>query len=104
MNILKSKKLTNLGFDRELPPTNNLLKRILRISLPAAAEIFLIGLITMIDTMMVGSLGKEAIASVSITNQPVFITLTFCMGINAGVIAIISRRRGENDPEGANRV
>ena len=104
MNILKSKKLTNLGFDRELPPTNNLLKRILRISLPAAAEIFLIGLITMIDTMMVGSLGKEAIASVSITNQPVFITLTFCMGINAGVIAIISRRRSENDPEGANRV
>lgn len=104
MNLLTSRKLKDLGFDRPLPKTSHLLRRTLQISLPAAAEIFLIGLITMVDTMMVGGLGKEAIASVSITHQPVFITLTACIGINAGVIAIIARRRGENDQEGANRV
>lgn len=104
MNLLRSRKLKELGYERPLPKTGDLIKRILKISVPAAAEIFLIGLITMVDTMMVGGLGKEAIASVSITQQPVFITLTLCMGINAGVIAIVARRRGENDQEGANRV
>ena len=52
---------------------------------------------------MVGSLGKEAISSVSITQQPVYITLTFCFGLTAGIIAIVSRRFGQNDREGANK-
>src|SRR5690606_7844074 len=76
---------------------------ILKISLPAAAETFLVGLVGLMDTIMVGSLGKEAISSVSITQQPVYITLTFCFGLTAGIIAIVSRRFGQNDREGANK-
>lgn len=103
INILRSKKFKTLGIENEIPPTKKLLNDILKISLPAAAETFLVGLVGLIDTIMVGALGTEAIASVSITQQPVFITLTFCAGLTAGVIAIVSRRYGQKDREGANR-
>lgn len=103
INILRSKRFKDLGIENEIPPTKKLLKDILQISLPAAAETFLVGLVGLVDTIMVGALGTEAIASVSITQQPVFITLTFCAGLTAGVIAIVSRRHGQKDREGANR-
>lgn len=101
MSILTSRKLGNRAED--LPSTNSLLKRTLSISIPAAMETLFVGLITLADTIMVGSVGKEALAAVSISNQPVFITLAACIGLNAGVIAIISRRHGEGNREGANR-
>ncbi|HPT89827.1 MAG TPA: MATE family efflux transporter, partial [Bacilli bacterium] len=102
-NILRSKKLDELGIKNEIPKTSKLINDILKISLPAAAETFLVGLVGLMDTIMVGSLGKEAISSVSITQQPVYITLTFCFGLTAGIIAIVSRRFGQNDREGANK-
>ena len=102
-NILRPKKLDELGIKNEIPKTSKLINDILKISLPAAAETFLVGLVGLMDTIMVGSLGKEAISSVSITQQPVYITLTFCFGLTAGIIAIVSRRFGQNDREGANK-
>ena len=102
MNILLSKKIRNLKPDGQLPKTTSILNNILKISIPAALEIFLIGLIGMFDTMMVGGLGDAAIAAVALTQQPVFITLSASIGLNAGVIAIIARKRGQKDQEGAN--
>lgn len=102
-NLLRLKKFDELGINSEIPKTKKLIQNILKISLPAALETFLIGLVGLVDTIMVGSLGKEAISSISITQQPVFITLTFCFGLTAGVIAIVSRRHGQNDKEGANK-
>lgn len=103
MSFLISKKLDKID-TKPLAPKKSLLKDILKISVPAALETFLIGMITMFDTMMVGSINTEAIASVSITQQPVFITLLLVTALNIGVIACISRRRGQNDQEGANKI
>lgn len=102
MNILLSKKIKDLKPNWQLPKTGTILNNILKISVPAALEVFFIGLIGMFDTMMVGGLGDAAIASVALTQQPLFITLSVCMGLNAGVIAIVSRKRGQKDREGAN--
>lgn len=102
MNFLLSKKLQKKGENFELPKVSFLLAKTLKISVPAAIEIFFVGLIGLMDTIMVGKLGDAAIASVSISQQPVFITLAACIGLNAGAIAIIARRRGENDRAGAN--
>lgn len=100
MNILKSKKINYEGI--ELPKASKLLQNTLKISLPAAAETFFIGLIGMADTIMVGRFSDAALAAVSIAQQPVLITLAASVGINAGVIAIISRRKGENKQKEAN--
>ena len=102
MNILKSKRIESYKPNYELPKTSLLLKNVLKISVPAAIETFLIGIIGMMDTMMVGKLGDAAISSVAITQQPVFITLALSVGLNAGIIAIVSRKYGEKNKEEAN--
>lgn len=87
----------------ELPRTWNLFVNILKISVPAALETLLIGIVGLIDTVMVSGCGTEALAAVSITQQPVFVTLAISFGLNAGITAIVARRRGEGDREGANK-
>ena len=80
MSILISKKMDKRLGDELIPKTSRILKYILKISVPAAAETLLIGVIGLIDTMMVGSLGTVALASVSICQQPIFITLAAAFG------------------------
>jgi putative MATE family efflux protein len=100
-----SSKLKKLDPNHEVPKASLLLRNTLKISLPAAAETFFIGLIGMADTIMVGGLenSRQALAAVALSQQPVMITLAASIGINAGVIAIISRRKGENKPQEANQ-
>lgn len=98
MNVLLSKKVIDKTNNEEIPSFFKILKAILKISLPAALETFLISLIGLIDTMMVGGRGTEALAAVSLCQQPVFITMAVSFGLNAGITAIISRRHGENNP------
>ncbi|MFA5543875.1 MAG: MATE family efflux transporter [Bacilli bacterium] len=100
MNILKSKRIDYSN--ATLPKTSKLFSNALRISLPAAMETFFIGLIGMVDTIMVGRFSDKALAAIAISQQPVMITLAASMGINAGIIAIISRRKGENKKAEAN--
>ena len=61
-------------------------------------------LISLADVKMVSNLGKEAIAAVNLTNQPRFILLAVFNALNVGVTAIVSRKRGQGDKEGANRI
>ncbi|MBQ8917098.1 MAG: polysaccharide biosynthesis C-terminal domain-containing protein, partial [Oscillospiraceae bacterium] len=75
----------------------------LSIAWPSALEAFLVALIAAVDTIMVGSLGAEAISAVGITTQPKFVVLTVIISLNVGVTTIVARRKGERDPEAANR-
>ena len=87
----------------ELPPSSSAYQSALSIAWPSALESFLVALIAAIDTIMVGSLGPEAIAAVGIAFQPRYMVLIFIISLNVGVTAIVARRRGENDQESANR-
>ena len=53
---------------------------------------------------MVGTLGSYAIAAVGLTTQPRMIILAVFMALNHGITAVISRRYGQKDRDGANRV
>ena len=53
---------------------------------------------------MVGTLGSYAISAVGLTNQPRLIVLALFMALNHGITAVISRRFGQKDREGANLV
>ena len=53
---------------------------------------------------MVGTLGSYAIAAVGLTNQPRLIVLAIFMALNHGITAVVSRRYGQQDKDGANRV
>lgn len=69
----------------------------MKVAWPSVLESFFITLTGLIDTFMVSSLGKEAIAAVGLTNQPKFIGLSFFFSINVAVSALVARRKGEED-------
>lgn len=71
---------------------------------PSAVESVLVSLVGMIDTMMVGTIGHEAIAAVGLTTQPRFVFLSIVISLNIGVTAVVARKRGEEDSEGAGNV
>ena len=97
-NMIKSEDIIG-----EVPETKQVYKNAIDMAWPSAIESVLVGLVSAIDTMMVGSLGAGAIAAVGITNQPKFILLAIIFSLNVGVTAIVARRRGAKDRKGANR-
>ena len=70
---------------------------------PSIVESVLMALVNLVDTMMVSGLGTGAVAAVGITNQPRLIVLALIFSLNVGVIAVVARRKGQGDREGANR-
>jgi putative MATE family efflux protein len=55
------------------------------------------------DIFWVSKLGPDAVATVALTESMLIIVYAFAMGLAIGVGAIVARRIGEKDPEGAAR-
>ena len=105
----------NLKVDKKLPEgvrSGELYKDIIRIAWPSFVELLLTQLVSMVDLMMVGSmggkanpqLGTQALAAVGLTTQPKFLLMTAFVAMNTGVTALIARYKGRNDREKANLV
>lgn len=86
-----------------LPTNSNIYKKAFSVAWPSALESIFIALISAIDTMMVGSLGTDAIAAVGICTQPKFVVMATLLGLNTGVNVVIARRKGENRQDSANQ-
>ncbi len=87
----------------ELPATRDAYRNLITIALPSVCEMVLMSLIGSIDTMMVGSLGTDAIAAVGLTGQPRMLMLCLFMAMNIGVTAIVARRKGQGLQKEANQ-
>lgn len=87
----------------ELPTNKAVYSRVFSIAWPAVMESILISFISVADTAMVSVMGTETIAGVGITEQPRSIVLAVIFSLNVGVTAVASRRKGENNRDGANR-
>lgn len=81
-----------------------MIKETIRIAWPAVLESFFISLAGMIDTMMVSSMGTASVAAVGLTTQPKFITLAVFFSINVAMSALVARRKGQQNQDGANEV
>jgi putative MATE family efflux protein len=86
----------------DIPTTKTAYKNTLILAAPAVTEMIFVSLIGMMDTMMVGVLGTYALASVGLTTQPRMLFMSLFFALNVGVTAIVSRRKGAEDQEGAN--
>ncbi len=86
----------------ELPPEKEMYGTFLRLAWPSVIEAVLVGLVGVVDTLMVASLGDAAIAAVGITQQLKFVLMCFLFALNVGITAVVARRKGENNREGAN--
>jgi putative MATE family efflux protein len=87
----------------EIPETKAIYRNIYEIALPSVAEMVLMSLIGSVDTMMVGTLGTNALAAVGLVGQPRMLLLSIFFALNIGVTAIVARRKGEGRPDEANR-
>ena len=86
----------------DIPSSSEAYKTMFDIAWPSVVESVLVSLIQAVDTIMVGTLGSSAIAAVGITGQPKMIVMALIMSLNMGVTAVVARRRGEKDKDGAN--
>ncbi len=80
------------------------IKDVLKIAWPAMLESFFIAFVGLVDSFMVSSLGSEAVASVGLTTQPKFVGLALFFAVNVSISALVARRKGEANREGANRI
>lgn len=105
----------NLKVDKKLPEgvkSGELYKDIIRIAWPSFVELLLTQLVSMVDLMMVGSMGgtvnpqmgTQALAAVGLTTQPKFLLMAAFVSMNTGVTAMIARYKGRGDKEKANLV
>ncbi len=85
---------------KDVVSTKNTIKEdVIKISWPILIELLLSSLFGMVDMMMLGrisdtALAAASVASVGITNQPLFMGLSLVQALNIGATAMISRYHG----------
>ena len=87
---------------KELPQgvTSGMLYRdVVRIAWPSFVELMLTQLASMVDLMMVGSLGAWALTAVGLTTQPKFLLMTVFQSMNVGATALVARYKGADNPQ-----
>src|SRR4051794_41591007 len=66
-------------------------------------EVVLESVFAVADIFWVSRLGPEAVASVGLTESLLTVIYALAMGLGIGATAVVARRIGEKDPEGAAR-
>ena len=78
-------------------------KDVMKIVWASMLESFLVALVTLFDGIQVAGIGNEANAAVTICKQPYFILICLAQSLNVVLSAIVARRKGQRDIEGANK-
>ena len=74
---------------------------IVMLSIPMVLEMAMESLFAVVDVFFVSRLGADAVATVGVTEAMLTIVYTVAMGLGIGATAVVARRIGERDPEGA---
>jgi putative MATE family efflux protein len=78
-----------------------LAKAVFLLAIPMILELSLESVFAVVDMFFVGKLGQNAIASVGLTESLISLVYSLAVGLSTAATAVIARRIGEKDPEGA---
>ncbi len=78
-------------------------RAVLLLAVPMVLETLAESIFAVVDIFFVSKLGAWATATVGITETILHLVYTVAMGLSIGVTAMVSRRIGEKDPDGAAR-
>lgn len=82
--------------------TGNMNKAIVLLAIPMILELSLESVFAVVDMFFVGKLGPSAIATVGLTEAVVTLIYSVAIGLSAAATAMVARRIGEKDHDGAN--
>lgn len=80
------------------------LKSMFSIAIPVAIQNLITSSLNMVDTVMISSLGKSAIAAVGLANQVFFFYIVVSFGINSGSSIFIAQYWGKRDKKNIKKV
>jgi putative MATE family efflux protein len=81
----------------------SLRKAILLLSIPMILEMAMESVFALVDLFFVSKLGKHAVSTVGLTESVLTIIYSIAVGMSMAATAIVARRIGEKNPEGAAR-
>jgi putative MATE family efflux protein len=78
-------------------------RAVIMLAVPMVVEMAMESIFAVADVYWVAHLGADAVATVGLTESMLTLIYTAAMGLSIGATALVARRTGEHDPEGAAR-
>lgn len=82
----------------------SIFRAIVLLAIPMVLEMLMQSIFELVDAYFVGQLGAEALNAVGAGASLIILVLAIAFGMTMGVTAMVARRIGEKDPDGAGKV
>ena len=76
-------------------------RAIFLLAIPMVLEMFMESLFALVDVFWVSRLGANAVSTVGLTESMLVLVFSVALGVSLSTTAMVARRIGEKDPEGA---